>query len=978
MVEILTVIGDVERPFEAEFPEETPIGDVLKMHTDVRDIKAVQIGGMVQPFLIRDALDMPLSRIKGAGNSGDAVDADVLWVPVIRVVRESTGVVELEASIMDFLCGESCGKCVFCREGTLHLRNMLDALIVGRSYDVDLDLMAEIGRLMQLHSICALGRAAANPVLSSLTLFHDEYDRFKRATPGTPGTSEPHSDLWGDSPDLLAMWRGAVDAAKTAGSDAIEARFAATQSDPLASPDHAAITGPAESTGHKATPDSGEKITVIIDGRVVEAESGKTILDVCLDAGVYIPHLCSHNALHPIGACRLCVVEITGMDGLQPSCITAAYDGMSVRTDSEAINETRRMSIELMLSGHQADCGTCIKYLNCELQSLKQFLVGDDLRVSRRSRLFGVTESDPIFTREPNKCVLCGRCIRACRELRGVGALDYKRSHGEAYIGVGPDADNDCALADAGCRFCGACAEVCPTGAILDRDEFGQNKSRKEALLPCKNTCPAEIDVPRYIRHIREGSLAAAVAVIREKVPFPHVLGYVCSHPCEVVCRRGQVNEPLSICRLKRYAADNCGKLSPPQSTGVANRDIIAQSRTTGIQIKQETGMRAAVIGAGPAGLTAAYYLALQGHSVTVFEAMPEAGGMLRYGIPAYRLPPGILETEIAEILETGVAIRTNEKIESIDPLLANGFDAVLIAIGAHEGVRLRIPGANGADVYTSVEFLRASRMNEPIKLNGRVMVLGGGNVAFDCARTALRLGASEVMLACLESREMMPAGADEIAAGEDEGIRILPSRSFRRIKREDGRVAGVGFINVTSLTFNDENMPIAETDEDSEHFVEADAVIFAVGQRPEIPDDFGVDKTDRGFVEASTSNMAIAGWEGVFAASDAVTGTDKVISAIAAGRKAAQSIDKYLGGRGRFDQKKAQGADPPAKLDVIEGFSTLKRTPENFEPAQERVCDFRLVERGLRKDEAIREAGRCLQCDLRLNMKPEKFWSSY
>ena len=702
-------------------------------------------------------------------------------------------------------------------------------------------------------------------------------------------------------------------------------------------------------------------IKVTVNGRELETEAGKSLLETCLDNGFYIPHLCHHNELHPIGACRLCLVEIDGMEGLQTSCTVEAEDGMSARTESDAIKMARRLAIELMLSGHQADCGTCVKYLNCELQSLKQYLVEDELRVGRRSRLFDVTESNPLFKHEPNKCVLCGRCIRACRELRGVGILYYKHNREETYIGVGPDPKNDLSLTEAGCRFCGACAEVCPTGAIMDKDEFGRNKSRKEALLPCANTCPAEIDIPGYVRFVREGDPAAAAALIREKVPFPLVLGYVCGHPCESVCRRGQVSEPISICRLKRYAAESAKENNP----------------APGLEKKADTGKSVAVIGAGPAGLTAAYYLTLAGHSVTVYETLPEPGGMLRYGIPEYRLPTGVLDADLRHIKEAGVDIQTNTRIESIDELLAGGADSVLITVGTHEGVRLRIPGAKGDGVLVSTEFLRAVRMEEQISLGGRVMVLGGGNVAFDCARVALRLGAKEVMLACLESPETMPASKEEVAAGVEEGVRLYPSRSFRRIIREDGNVTGVQFLNVTSLAFNEDNVPLIETDEDSEHTVAADTVIFAVGQRPGLPDGFGIDKTDRGLVDVNPSTMATFR-EGVFAASDAVTGTDSVISAIASGRKAAQAIDKYLGGRGRFDRKLAPEIGPERWLGTIDGFAGQTRAPEKQRPPEERVNDFCIVELCLEDNEAAYEAGRCLQCDLRMKMKPEKFWSSY
>ncbi|UWG98902.1 FAD-dependent oxidoreductase [Dehalobacter sp. DCM] len=702
-------------------------------------------------------------------------------------------------------------------------------------------------------------------------------------------------------------------------------------------------------------------IKLTIDGREIETEQGISVLNASLECGIYIPHLCHHSELHPIGACRLCVVEIDGLDSLQTSCTTTAADGMVVKTKGGAIDETRRLAIELMLSGHQADCGSCIKYLNCELQSLKQYLVEDHLSVKRRSRLFGVTDTNPIFFHEPNKCILCGRCVRACHELRGVGVLFYKQDHGETYIGVGADPIINTSLAEAGCRFCGACAEVCPTGAILDRDEFGKGKKRKEALLPCSCTCPAEIDIPRYLRFIRENKYEEATAVIREKVPFPLVLGYVCSHPCEGECRRGHVNEPISICRLKRFAAENdYGKLWKKN-----------------VQMKGDTDKKVAVIGAGPAGLTAAYYLSLQGHDVTVYEALPEAGGMLRYGIPEYRLPREVIDREVQEIISSGVTLKTNVRVDSLDALLDEGNEAVLVAIGAHKGVKLRIPGANGEGVLVNTQFLKAVSLGEKVEVGKKVMVLGGGNVAFDCARVAKRLGAEEVMMACLEAKETMTASLDEIREGEEEGVKIYPSRTFKKIVREDDKVKGVEFINVKSFSFDEDKRLQLETEEDSEHVLEADTVIFAVGQRPDIPEGFAIDKTESGLVETDSFTMA-TNRDGVYAVGDAVTGTDKVIAAIASGRKVAVQIDKFLGGRGKIDQKLAPVCEPEKRIGKIEGFAELPRLEDKCEEAAKRIQDFCCVSNSISPDAAKAEAQRCLQCDLRLKMAPVKFWSSY
>lgn len=700
-----------------------------------------------------------------------------------------------------------------------------------------------------------------------------------------------------------------------------------------------------------------ETIKLNIDDRDVETLKGKTVLDAALDAGIYVPHLCHHPDLPAIGACRLCIVEVEGSEGLPPSCVTPAENGMIVRTKSEKIDRMRRLALELMLAGHPADCATCDKYLNCELQSLKQYFGCEDLSVKRRSKLLPLNTGNPLFMHDPNKCVVCGRCVRACHELRGVGVLFYIKKGKETLTGTA----SDLPLADSDCRFCGACAEVCPTGAIQDKEELTRDKNRKTALIPCRYTCPAEIDVPRYIRFIKEENYSAAAAVIREKVPFPGVLGYVCDHICEDVCRRGEVNESLSIRELKRFAAEH-------DKHRVWERDL---------NNRFSTGEKVAIIGSGPSGLTAAYYLSNQGHAVTVFESLPFAGGMMRFGIPEYRLPRDVLENEIKDIVNRSVEIKTNTQIDSIDTLFEEGFHAVLVAIGTHKGQKLSIPGADNKGVLISVDFLKDINLGHKVDIGNKIMVLGGGNVAFDCARVARRLGAGQVHLACLESREDMPATSDEISQGEEEGIVILPAKSFTRILSENGHITGVEFLDVASLSFDEDKNPSIEVIESSEHILEADTVIFAIGQWPQIPQGFGLDTGPNNLIDVDPYSFSTSK-EGVFAAGDAVTGTSSVIKAIASGRKSAVAIDKFLEGNGIIEEKLVAVTEPEQALGLEEGFACMSRFEESCIPPEERLQGFCKVVRDMGEEAAAYEAARCLQCDLRMKITVVKFWGNY
>ena len=702
---------------------------------------------------------------------------------------------------------------------------------------------------------------------------------------------------------------------------------------------------------------SEQTVSLAIDGRDICARKGSSILEAALAEGIYIPHLCHHPDLSPVGSCRLCIVEIEGTDNPSPSCTTLAANGMKVTTKTEQLDRARTLTLELILSGHPQDCSTCNKYLNCELQSLKQYLTVEELRVRKRTRPFPLSEGNPLFVHDFSRCVLCGRCVRACHELRGVEVLYYKRKGREFYIGTISGLD----LSGSDCRFCGACAEVCPTGAIMDKEDLVRGKNRKNALVPCRYECPAEIDVPRYVRLIQQKDYSAAAAVIREKVPFPRVLGYVCNRPCEALCRRAYLNQAISIRGLKRFAAEH------------DEEKIWDKARNK----KPSTGRKAAIVGSGPAGLTAAYYLCNQGHSVTVFEALPEAGGMMRYGIPEYRLPRDVLNSEIQSIERMGVDIRTDTHIDSIDELFADGFEAVLVAVGKQKSQMLPIPGIESKGVFLCAEFLRDANTGNSVGIGRNVVVLGGGNAAFDCARVAKRLGAEQVHLACIESKAEMPAALEEIQQGEAEGIRIHPSKTAVRILSEGGRVGCVEFLNVASFRFDEDKRVQIEVVEDTHDRIEADTVIVAIGQEPEIPEGFDLDLGSSGFVEMDPYTYQTSR-EGVFASGDAVEGAGSLIEAIASGRKSAMAMDRFLEGSGMIDETLVPVSEPPKYIGSIRDFASMQRIEESNAPVERRIQSFCNVVQEMSEDAASRESLRCLQCDLRLRIKTVKSWGSY
>lgn len=460
--------------------------------------------------------------------------------------------------------------------------------------------------------------------------------------------------------------------------------------------------------------------------------------------------------------------------------------------------------------------------------------------------------------------------------------------------------------------------------------------------VPCVALCPAHVDIPGYVALVGEGRYADAIRLIRKDNPFPTTCGFICEHPCEARCRRNMVDDSVNIRGLKRFAADYAGEVEPPKCA-------------------PSTGKRVAVLGGGPGGLSAAYYLQLMGHQTTVYEMLPKLGGMLRYGIPNYRLPKERLDDDIRAILKTGVEVKHGLKIGQDLTIqeLRKQYDAVLITIGASTDKKLGLEGEDAGGILSAVQFLRSVGKDEIMDLSGKeVVVIGGGNVSMDAVRTAKRLGAKKVSILYRRRRSDMTALPAEIEGAIAEGVEILTLKAPASLEiDEKNHIRAIQAMPQMISAIKDGRASVKPSGEPSER-IPCDVLIKAIGQDIESAhfESAGIE-VSRGKIVTLTSG-ALSNLPGIFAGGDCSSGPASVIKAIAAAKVVAANIDEYLG----YHHTIACDVEIPEA--VLKDGTPCGRVELSEREASERVCDFGAVENCMTEKEAKQEAGRCLRCD--------------
>ena len=653
---------------------------------------------------------------------------------------------------------------------------------------------------------------------------------------------------------------------------------------------------------------------------LVEVPIGATVKEVIFDIGGGIPKGRAFKAVQMGGPAGGCVpaqfLNLTiDYDTIQRIGAIMGSGGMVVMDENNCMVEIARFFLSFTQSESCGKCAPCRLGTTQLLEILTRITRGE----GRMADIDTIRELGDTMT----EASLCG--LGQASPKPALSTLKYFLKEFEDHI-----KEHRCA------------------GAVCD----------SMVISACQHACPAGIDVPNYVAAVAEGDYEKSVEIIRERNPFPAVCGRICIHPCEYKCRRGELDQPVAIRALKRLASDWYFKNIGPQ------REPFATTRKE----------KVAVVGAGPAGLTCAYFLVKMGYQTTVFEAGPVAGGMLGIAVPEFRLPRQVIEEEIQYIENCGVEIRYNSPIDAkhtFNDLLNEGYSAVFIAAGAQASKRIGIPGEEEdlEGLYYGLEFLSAVRAGKDVPLSGKTVIIGGGNVAVDVARTALRSGAQDAQIFCLEPRDEMPAWEQDVEEAIDEGIVINTEASPSKITQKEGRVTGIEFTRCVCV-FDDEGCFNPTCDLDDTRFVEADNVIISIGQAADmsfLDADSQLERELWGTLVVDTNTLA-TNVPGVFAGGDFTTGPTFVIRAIASGRRAAIAINKYLTGDDSPvyipDEKSARHTRTGLALEE-ESTEDKPRIEVEFEDARIRIKDFREVEKGFTEEQGRREAVRCLRCDL-------------
>lgn len=753
--------------------------------------------------------------------------------------------------------------------------------------------------------------------------------------------------------------------------------------------------------GRQAQSSPGPYVTLTINGNEVTVCSKTTVLEAAREIGVYIPVLCSHPNIppalwsspgsqvvyqgegHPVHnaygdcttECGLCAVQIEEDQELVPACSTYVDHGMQVVTDNERIHRQRQERLSAILQNHPHAClmcphsagcsrthcpanipeneRCCHLFGRCELQQVAGYIgILDSTPRWKPPPVVPAVQENPLIIRDYTLCIGCTRCVRVCREVLGIGALDWVCDQ-DGCIRVGTVAPG---LAESGCTFCTACVQVCPTGSL--QDAASSRLSDEKDIVPCRDACPAGIDIPRYLRLAAAQRMDEASAVVREMTPFPGILGRVCHHPCEEVCRRGALDRAVNIREVKRCAAEN--------DHG---------QWTQRIHLPKSTGKSVAIVGAGPAGLTAAYFLRLFGHSVCVYESKSFPGGMLRYGIPAFRLPREVIDDEVQKIFDLGVELKTNVRVGrdiSLTDLSAQ-YDALFVAIGATKGKPLEVIGHQGQEILSGIDFLAQVEEGCIRDIKGTIGVVGGGNVALDVARTGLRLGATKAVAIFPEALQDMPAHEEHVRAAQEEGVILHPlTRIVRIAKSADG--TGTALLNCAVDKQWKDGQQWQQVG-DAEVQFSCDVLITAIGQQADMQD---IDN-DGLFSKNMSLHVDDATWQtqkaGVFAGGDVVMGPTSVAQASASGRKYAIALHHFL------EETEPQTLSLAPSGHGIE-MDWSQRRQNFFSPRvdspelslERRVCSFAEVALGLSLLQGSQQAVRCLQCDCRLALDCNPF----